>query len=285
MKATLKLLSDSCKNKFILFNAVVFTISISLSVSIVIPDAIDCFCLIEHYPTWYIVLNIIETILIACLILGCFVNVCDGVFELRILEQPVRCDHGVTIPEVIHNLRHLPHECLAIFDENESKITEYTCYSPSTVVIPSCESDFHLYAATFRWQHSGEHFEHVHNHPSSYSAHSGSDIAFAIQHQSVKSIVVTHKMIYTIELPPECWQLDPEEIRAEYDHLFQKACKANRLYCRNRTILIGAQTVTICQCLAEKYGFKFTAELYKKSDFYRRYRTISSQTSTLNHKT
>lgn len=256
MKATLKLLSDSCKDKFILFNAVIFTISILISVSKAIPNAIDCFCLIEHYPTWYIVLNVIEMALNACLILGCFANVCGEVFELRILEQPVHCNHGATIPEVIHNLRHLRYECLAIFDENEAKITEYTCYSPSTIVTPSCKSDPRLYAATFRWYHSGEHFEHVHNHPFFCSAHSGNDIAIAIEQQLSRSIVIARKMVYTIELPPECWQLNPEEIRAEYDRLWQKACEANSLYCRNRTILTSAQTVTICQCLSRKIRFQ-----------------------------
>lgn len=161
--------------------------------------------------------------------------------------------------EVIHNLRHLPYECTAIFDANGIKLLECTCYS-----------SYHV-SATIKLA-DDDHYTDIHNHTDN-AAFSNEDFASAIHLKLSKSIVIADKMIYTLELTPECWQLDPKEISTEYERTYQEIRAKGNLACRKEGSTVSILcTIAASQHLAEKYGFKFTAESYKKSDFYRLYK-------------
>lgn len=188
--------------------------------------------------------------------------------EQTALTKPVESDHGSTIAEVIYRIHKEPVEFAAIYDGDGTKLSESTLYNPAHAKIPDpC------------WEHLHQHPEHdhimIHNHPSGRGAFSEKDIAAVINGCISTSILIAGNMLYTLEAPTGFWELDSDDIVEEYDDLdkiFEKLAFCR--FVRKTGISSGtfvAQNILICQCLARRYGLKFTCEKYRKTQYYRDY--------------
>lgn len=180
-------------------------------------------------------------------------------------NQPEAADHGHTIADILRNIRFEPVEYLAIFSAQGQKVDEITCYRPSSVDLRPSTDDYML-------EHPG--CIAVHNHPQSFDSFSAEDVCFAIERCCSASIVVARNYVYTLELAPECREIDSEKLyallQATRESLDWNPCRSEREYV---AFILGIN-VTV----AEQYGMKLTVERFKDCQYFKAEAMTNSKT-------
>ena len=180
-------------------------------------------------------------------------------------NQPEAADHGNTIADILRNIRLEPVEYLAIFSAQGQKVDEVTCYRPSS-------ADHHPSTDDYMLEHPG--CIAVHNHPQSLDSFSAEDVCSAIERRCSASIVVARNYVYTLELAPECWEIDSEKLYALFQAI-QKSPSWNQ--CRSEREYV-AFILGINVMMAEQYGMKLTVERFKDCQYFKAETTANSKT-------
>lgn len=203
-------------------------------------------------------------------------RICKDIFDLlsyaleRVsLEKPIRADHGYALVEVLWRLRHEPVEYWAVFNGDGSKIEESTLLNPHTV---SLSDERWSWLKTTYDAYRAE----VHNHPRSTEAFSSSDVGSMICGHVHKSIVIAGRVVYTMVVPESAWSLSSDALVREYNDIFygEHPESAKILGCEAKKCDTTTKSIRICEYLAEKYDFQFTAEDYVMSHYLRHYRVF-----------
>lgn len=172
-------------------------------------------------------------------------------------DQPVKVNHGDTIAEVLRNIRSEPVEYLAIFDPQGRKVEEVTNYSTNTV-------HFSSEGRKVMQQHGG--YTEIHNHPNSRNGFSPNDIGSAICCRASRAIVIAQDLVYTLELTPECWELDSTVVRGKINEAFKHRMNPAKKITADEW---SAFTLGINAMLAEQYGMKLTVERFENCQYLR----------------
>jgi len=161
-------------------------------------------------------------------------------------ETPIMTNHGNSLLSVMLGIHREPIEYAAVFTDSGAKICEATMLSPSECALP-CDQRC--------YEEDPPGIFVMHNHPLSNDSFSPQDFCCVIEACISRSIVITNRFVYTLELSPECWRLDAKEVKAYCQKLYDQAEK-------DKSKRWHLQTIRISQQVAEKYGFTFRKERY-----------------------
>lgn len=205
---------------------------------------------------------ILWALLIIIAVLSCLVLYWTCAEEI-VTKKAVPANHGNTIAEVLRRLRHEPVEYLAVFTAEGEKIGESTNYNSGEV-----------------WSHdkmwksicTQKGCINIHNHPCSRNGFSANDFASAITYRASKTIVVAQGFVYTLELTPECWLLNGDDVKKQFEQAY-KYCRAlcKEPTCNNHAHFILAINVM----LAQQLGMKLTVEHFRDCQYLRAKATTS----------
>ncbi len=125
---------------------------------------------------------------------GSTIDAIEELIPSRAQQSPevfANADHGNTIAEVMAGIRDEEYEILAVFDQNETKLVEYSSHSTRQVVLPE-EALASLEQA--------EQLTFVHNHPDDgrNATFSTTDLVEAARCEVAQTIVVSGDYIYSI---------------------------------------------------------------------------------------
>lgn len=220
-------------------------------------------------------LSVFAVIMLACgLAAGLTILIPNGVrasLDKLILRRWEESDHGQTIAEVIMRIRNQPVEYCAIFDDDGNKISEGTafnrqkCYTPRTQEFEAMPN----YSGVM-----------IHNHPSNDMAFSANDFAALIAGGFRKGIVVTRKLLYTLEIPEHVVEeVDYEDLRHDVEIVL------GTLYSTpNNTFMMWkwkpgrvAAWYGACQAIAYQYGMILTVEKLSECSYAKEYRKARRQ--------
>lgn len=168
--------------------------------------------------------------------------ICARLCDKLGLETALVADHGKSLLAVAIGIRYAPVEYVARFTDNGTKIGEGTLL---------CSSKTRLCRADSELARRMNGIVSIHNHPFSEASFSSQDFAASIYYRESRSIVVASSFVYTLELSPECWKLNSDEVKSYCEKLFAQEKGSGR-----------ERTVRISQQMADKFGFVFRQERY-----------------------